>query len=138
VALALIGAAGCGDDGPTDEQQVRATITAYATATATKDYRLLCRKVLSKVLVRKIQAVGLTCERAVQRGLGDVQAPKLAIRRVRIRKDVALAEVTSSAAGQAPSTDTLRLVREAAGWRIAALSGAQPPAPVPSQQEEAP
>jgi hypothetical protein len=128
LALAL-GAAGCGKAKPSDQEQIRMTVAALATGTAAKDYKALCSKVLSKALVTKVEAVGLTCERALQRGLGSVKAPRLALKRVRILKDVGLALVDTSAVGEAPATTTLRLVREGGGWRIASLSGAQPPAP---------
>jgi len=129
VVAVVLGGAGCGKAKPSDQEQIRTTVAALAKGTAAKDYKALCDKVLSKALVTKVEAVGLTCERALQRGLGGVKAPKLALKRIRVLKDVGLALVDTSATGEAPATTTLRLVRESGGWRIASLSGAQPPAP---------
>jgi hypothetical protein len=39
-----------------------------------------------------------------------------------VKKDTAFVTVHTSASNQMPSTDTLQLVREGGGWRIAALS----------------
>ena len=48
--------------------------------------------------------------------------PRLQIVRVQVKKDKAFVTVRTSASNQMPSTDTLQLVREDGGWRIAALS----------------
>ena len=105
------------------------TLRAYQRATATGDYRTLCSRVLSGKLVARLAKIGLPCEVALERGLRGVVAPRLTIRRIRIRGDVALALVRTSAAGQRPSEDTIELVREGDQWRVSTLAGAQPPSP---------
>jgi hypothetical protein len=125
IALALA-AAGCGRS---DDQKVRDTLSTFQRATADKDYGKLCSDVLAKQLVDRLSAVGLPCEVALQRGLGSVTAPRLEVQRVRVRGDVALAQVRTSAAGQPPSADTIRLVRQGDDWRVATLSGQQPERP---------
>jgi hypothetical protein len=126
-ALAVAaGAAGCGQS---DNAKVRDTLRTFQRATAAKDYRTLCSRVLSKQLVDRLTNVGLPCEVALQRGLTGVAAPRLQVRRIRVRGNVALALVRSSAAGQPASQDTIRLVREGDNWRVSTLSGPQPPAP---------
>lgn len=128
-ALALAAAgAGCGRS---DEQKVRDTLATFQRATAAKDYDELCSKVLAKQLVDRLSAVGLPCEVALQRGLASVSSPRLTVQRVRVRGDVALAQVRTSATGQPPSIDTIRLVRQGDDWRVATLSGQQPPRPKP-------
>jgi hypothetical protein len=127
VVLALsLAAAGCG---ASDTKKVRRTLQAFQRATAAKDFRTLCDRVLAKELVDRLSNVGLPCEVALQRGLAGVRAPRLQVRRIRIRGDVALAEVRTTAAGQRPSDDTIRLVRQGDDWRVSTLSGPQPPAP---------
>ncbi|MDQ6914692.1 MAG: hypothetical protein M3155_02650 [Actinomycetota bacterium] len=127
VALALtLAAAGCGTS---DSEKVRATLQTFQRATAAKDYRTLCGQVLAKELVDRLTSVGLPCEVALQRGLTGVAAPQLKVRRIRVNGDVALALVRTSATGQPPSEDTIRLVRQGDGWRVSTLSGPQPPAP---------
>jgi len=126
LALAL---AGCGDPEPTDEQQVRSTLNAFTKATAAKDYQRLCDRVLAPSLIADLKKIGLPCEIALQQGLGNVKQPRLIVGDVKIDGKKATAEVRSSAQGQAPSRDTVELVRTEDGWRIASLatpSGAGP------------
>jgi hypothetical protein len=123
--LAISGA-GCGGD---DQQKVRQTLRAYQRATAARDYGTLCTRVLAAKLVTRLAKLGLPCEVALERGLRGVTAPRLTIRRIRIRGDVALALVRTSAAGQRPSEDTIELVREGDEWRVSTLAGSQPPSP---------
>jgi hypothetical protein len=127
LALATAGA-GCGRS---DEQKIRDTLATFQRATAAKNYAELCSKVLSKQLVDRLSAVGLPCEVALQRGLASVSSPRLTVQRVRVHGDAALAQVRTSAANQAPSTDTIRLTRQGDDWRVATLSGQQPPRPKP-------
>ena len=124
-ALATATAA-CGES---DEDRVRETLEGFESATARKDYRALCADVLSRDLIVKLRSIGLPCELALRRALGPVQAPELTIGRIRVRGDAALAQVTSTARGQRPSQDTIRLVKEGDDWRVSSLSGAQPPTP---------
>jgi hypothetical protein len=125
-AVALAGFAGCGSS---DDEQVRDTLRRFQAATAKKDYGALCKDVLARELVGRLQAIGLPCELALRKSLGGVTRPALTVEKVRVRGDTALADILTTAAGQRPSRDTIRLVRQGDGWRISALSGAQPPAP---------
>jgi hypothetical protein len=120
-ALVLLVLAGCGDAGPTPEEQVRTTVGDFGRATAAKDYRGLCENLLAPQLVDKVTQVGLPCEAALRRGLGGVKAPHLTIGRVQIDGDRASAEIRTSAAGEQPSKDTLRLVNVNGTWKISSL-----------------
>ena len=120
-ALALLILAGCGEQGPTPEEQVRATVTEFSRATAAKDYTALCDHILAPSLIEEVESIGLPCERALQRGLGEVEDPRLTIGRVEVRDDRASAEVRTSAAGEEPSQDTLRLVNLDGTWKISSL-----------------
>ena len=117
LAAALL--AGCG--GPTDEEQVRGVVDDLAKATATKDYQALCDRILAPKLVEQVKQIGLPCEVALQRGLGDVKNPKLTVGKISIKDDTATAEIRTVAEGQAPSRDTLELVRVKDDWRISSL-----------------
>ena len=123
LVLATCALAGCGESGPTDEQQIRSTLAEFERATAQGDYRALCDRVLAPQLIETVGRVGLTCELAMQKGFEDLQDPHLAVGTVVVGDDSATAEVRSSAAGQAPSQDTVRLVRLEGGWRILSLGG---------------
>ena len=134
-AIALLAgcipAGACGEDEPTDEQQVRDSLAAFGRATGEKDYDALCRTVLSTALVEEIKSIGLPCEVALERGLGAVEAPKLTVGRVRVDGESATAEVRSSATGEEPSRDVVELVKEEGRWRVASLAGPAPPSPAP-------
>jgi hypothetical protein len=123
--------AGCGDSGPTDEEQVRTTLTNFSRATASKDYQALCGHILAPSLIDDLKQIGLPCEIALQQGLGDVRQPRLIVGAVTVKGKAASAEVSTSAEGQAPSKDSIRLVRTDAGWRIASLAKPAPPKPAP-------
>jgi hypothetical protein len=120
-ALVLLVLAGCGDAGPTPEEQVRTAVGEFGRATAAKDYRTLCERILAPQLVDKVTQVGLPCETALREGLGSVRDPHLTIGRVRVDGDQAAAEIRTSASGQAPSKDTLKLVNVNGTWKISSL-----------------
>ena len=128
LALAL---AGCGDSGPTDEEQVRATLTEFSRATAAKDYQTLCDRILAPSLIADLKKIGLPCEIALQQGLGDVKQPRLLVGAVTVKGKTATAQVRTSAEGQAPSSDTIELEHTDKGWRIASLAKPSKAAPVP-------
>jgi hypothetical protein len=111
-------AVGCGDG---DADQVRATVTAFRDATADGDYHAICDRILAPGLARRLADLGLPCEVAVARFLSGTRAPRIAVGRVRVRGDRAEASVRSSAAGQPPSSDVVRVLRAGDGWRIASL-----------------
>ena len=124
IAVLAASVAGCGDKGPSDEEQVTATVQAFGRATAAHDYARLCGDILSTALLTRIQQAGVTCQDALAAGLRDVRDPHLTIRKITVNGDAATADVRTTAAGQAPSSDRLRLVREKGRWRIASLAGA--------------
>jgi hypothetical protein len=119
--IAAVALAGCGSGGPSDQELVARTVTDFGRATAAKDYPRLCEQILSPSLIEDLTQIGLPCEQALRRGLGDVKDPRLTIGRIEVDGDRATAEVRTSAAGQEPSRDTLRLERVGGSWRIASL-----------------
>ena len=119
--LALLLLAGCGDAGPTPEEQVRSTVAEFGRATVAKDYRALCGRILAPALVQQVTSIGLPCEVALEQGLGSVREPRLTIGRVEVDGDKASVEVRTSAAGEEPSKDTLKLVNEDGTWKISSL-----------------
>jgi hypothetical protein len=119
LVILVVALGGCG--GPSDEQQVAGTVSSFGRATAAKDYRALCDRILSPRLIGQVEAIGLPCEQALKKALGDVQNPRLTIGKVTVDGDKATAEIRTSASGQAPSRDVLRLERVNDAWRIASL-----------------
>jgi hypothetical protein len=122
VPAAVLALAGCGSGGPTDEQLVARAVTAFGRATAAKDYRTLCDRILAPSLIEQVTSIGLPCEKALERGLGGVRSPRLTLGAVTVDGDKATAEVRTAAANQAPSRDTLRLEKVAGAWRVASLA----------------
>jgi hypothetical protein len=120
-AVLLVLATGCGEEGPTPEEQVRTAVTEFGRATAAKDYQALCDRILAPTLVEDVKSIGLPCEVALQQGLGDVNDPRITIGRVRVNGDRATADVRTSATGQEPSRDMLELVRVDGTWKISSL-----------------
>ena len=118
-------AAGCG--GQDETKLVRDKLSQLAAATARKDYQTLCDQVFAKGLIAKVKSVGLPCEVALETGLRDVLNPTLTVQTVTVHGGDASARVRSTATGQQPSTDTIALVKEKAGWRVSSLAGAQAP-----------
>ena len=130
LALAVV-LSGCGDSGPTDEQQVRNTLNAFSKATAAKDYQRLCDKILAPSLIADLKKIGLPCEIALQQGLGEVKQPRLIVGDVTVKGKTATAQVRTSAEGQPPSSDTIELERTDEGWQIASLASPSEPGPAP-------
>jgi hypothetical protein len=126
--LVLLALAGCGadtengGDGPDATTAVRATVAKFGVATRTHDWQTICDDLLSETLVSKIEDVGLPCETAVEKGLGDVKNPTLEITDVSIAGARALVSIHTTATGQAASDDALQLVRQNGAWRIASLA----------------
>ena len=130
-AIVLLVLAGCGEEGPTPEEQVRSAVTEFGRATAAKDYQALCDRILAPSLIADLKKIGLPCEIALQQGLGDVKQPKLIIGDVKVDGKKATAQVRTSAQGQPPSSDTVALERTEDGWRISSLTTPSEPGPAP-------
>src|SRR4051794_6177126 len=118
--LAGVALAGCGS-GPTDEEQVRDTVNAFSKATAAKDYDKLCKQLLAPKLLEQVEQAGLPCEVALSRGLGEVKEPRVTIGQITVDGDSATADIRTSAKGEQPSRDTLKLSKIGGRWRIASL-----------------
>jgi hypothetical protein len=118
--LAGMALLGCGG-GPTDEEQVRDTVNAFSKATAAKDYDTLCKQLLAPKLLEQVEQAGLPCEVALSKGLGEVKEPRVTIGQITVDGDSATADIRTSAKGEQPSRDTLKLSKIGGRWRIASL-----------------
>ena len=118
-ALVVLPLAACGRD---EEEGVRSVLDRFATATAQKDFQTICDRVFAEALVEEVRQA-VPCELALQNSdLADAREPKLEIRSIEVDGDRATAVVRTSAENQEASEDTVQLVREPDGWRIAALA----------------
>ena len=122
IAVLIVGAVLVFKPGPNDDEAVSKTLESYAAATRDKDYQTICDDLYAKDLVERVRAAGLPCEVALRTGLEDRQNPRLQVLGVEVNGDQALARVRSTAGGEVPSTDLVRLVKEDGDWRVASLS----------------
>ncbi len=121
--LLVVVLVGCGEDTPTDEEQVREVLTGFASAVEARDYQRLCDEIFAEELLQGLQQIGLPCEVAMRTGLENRQDPKLTVGTITIDGDTATAEVRTSAGGEAPSSNTLTLTRSGDRWQVTALGG---------------
>ncbi|MEA2231302.1 MAG: hypothetical protein QOD83_1118 [Solirubrobacteraceae bacterium] len=121
VVLVLAIKPGGGDD----SQAVHKTLDRFALATREKDYQTLCDDLFASALAETIRSVGLPCEVALRTGWGSRQNPQLKVIKVEVNGDQALARTRSTAVGESPADETLRLVREDGSWRLASAPAAE-------------
>ena len=119
-AALMLALGGCGS-GPSDTEQVRSVVLDFGRATAAKDYQRLCDDLLAPKLLDQIKQVGLPCEVALRKGLGDVKDPKLTLGRIAVHGDSATADIRTSARGQQPARVMLKLTKVGDRWKIASL-----------------
>ncbi len=119
--VAAVALAGCGSS---DSDQVHAMLGTFVHAVASRDANPICNQVLAPELVARIEAVGLSCQTAIQRFFFSckVRNPTLQVGRVRIAGSHATALVLSGAAGQSTGIYQLGLLKTSHGWRIATES----------------
>ena len=130
-ALALLAAVALGLSacGQSDQEQIRETLERFETAAAEKDYQAICDDVLASSFASRLRGVGLPCEVGLRTSLCEVRNPTLEVNSVQVAGNEALARVNTAAAGQPPSSDTVKLVKEDDDWRIASLASPQPQPP---------
>jgi hypothetical protein len=120
-------AAGCGggDDGkpkPIDgpAKDVAITIQQLQTATAKRDFTKICEQLLAAA-TRK-QAGGAQCPDVLDQRARGVRRPRIKIVSIAVQGDKAQARVRTTAIGQAPAPNVIRLVRENGRFRILSLN----------------
>jgi hypothetical protein len=119
--------AGCGGGGSKPASapvataaRVAATVVAqFESATARRDFATVCERLLSAA--ERAQAGGSDCPRLMAARARGIVRPRIRIRRIELTAGGALVHVRTTAEGQAPTEDVIRLVRERGGLRIASL-----------------
>jgi hypothetical protein len=122
----VIGLAGCagGDD---DEaagglaQEAADVVKQLERSISDEDYEYICSNLLSADV--RHQAGGGDCPAQLERTSAGVKKPRIQVKAIRIEGATAAVDVVTVAEGQARAEDTIRLVREAGGYRISSLSG---------------
>ena len=122
--LALAGCGGEDDDERTAgglAREASAVIEDLERAIAAGEFERICSELLSSEVRR--QAGGGDCPAMLRRTSAGVNRPRIEVKEIRIEGAAAVVRVETTAEGQARVPDTIRLVREAGGYRISSLSG---------------
>jgi hypothetical protein len=123
----VVAASGCGggdDDGPDAgglAQEASAVIDELERAIARGEFERICAELLSAEVRR--QAGGGECPAMLERTSAGVKRPRIEVKKIQIKGSTAIVQVETVAQGQARVPDTIRLIREAGGYRISSLSG---------------
>ena len=88
-------------------------------ATARKDFATICDELLSAAT--RQQAGGAQCESVLAARADGVRRPRIVIQAIAVEGAQAAVRVRTTAIGQAPTTDTIRLAREQGKFRIVSL-----------------
>jgi hypothetical protein len=121
-------AAGCGGgknpapkpiSGPAKE--VADVVKRLERATARRDFATICNDLLASAT--RSQAGGPDCVRVLGARASGVKRPRIAIQAIEVAGNSAQARVRTTASGQAPTTDVVRLIREGGHFRISSLGG---------------
>ena len=122
----VIGLAGCGG-GDDDEaagglaQEAADVVKQLERSLSSGDFEHICSNLLSADLRRQVG--GGDCPAQLERTSAGVKKPRIQVQSIRIEGAMAAVDVVTVAEGQARAEDTIRLVREAGGYRISSLSG---------------
>jgi hypothetical protein len=127
--LALAVLAGCSsDDSESDPppakgapREVAQVIERLEEATRQRDFAAICKELLTQEA--RERAGGGDCIRLLRSTAADVRRPRISVLSIQIEGDRADVRVRSTAEGQGSVQETIRLVREGDGYRIAALDG---------------
>jgi hypothetical protein len=102
-------------------QQVADAVAGLQHDLSTRNYRHLCEQVFSSQA--RQQAGGVSCPTILARESTGIRNPKIEIKRIQVNAQGAVAQVTTSATGQASVPETIQLVWENGRFRILALAG---------------
>ncbi|MGB9184147.1 MAG: hypothetical protein WCB67_08770 [Solirubrobacteraceae bacterium] len=116
IAYALTGC------GASPQNDVRAKIQQFASATAKRDVTILCDQVLAPTLVARLTVAGVSCQQAMRIFVSSVQHPTISISRVTVKGASASAVVLAGATGQRAALEKIQLVRAKHGWRLVSLT----------------
>jgi hypothetical protein len=99
---------------------VAATLRRFAAAMRAGDARTVCRELLAREVLARVEAAGGSCEAnliepRIAEGGPDYA---IAVRSIRVRGDRAVAEITATER-DGPRDSSQPLVRERGGWRLA-------------------
>jgi hypothetical protein len=117
-------AAGCGAAGGSagdfqgTEQDVAQVVEDLEQAATEDEPRRVCTQLLARELVQRL---GRNCLRAVETAFDQADTYALSVEDVRVTGNRARARVLTGRDEDPDAAETLELVREANGWRLASL-----------------
>jgi len=100
-----------------------AVVQGYSTALGRHDWSTICNRIYTAAA--RAARGGTSCPAGLAQAAGNVSSPQLRILSIDIHGQQATAQVVASVNGQAPIKNTIQLVREGGGWRIAAAGGGE-------------
>ena len=123
LAIALAGCGGGDDDEAAGglAQEAGDVVKQLERSIAKGDYDYICSNLLSAEVRR--QAGGGECPAMLERTSAGLKRPRIQVQKISIEGATAEVQVVTVAEGQDRVEDTIRLVREAGGYRISSLSG---------------
>jgi hypothetical protein len=101
-------------------QSVADAVAALQHDLSTRDYKHLCAEVFSSQA--RQQAGGAACPTILARESQGIRKPKIQITKIEVNAQGAVAQVMTSAEGQARVPETIELVRENGGYRVSSLA----------------
>lgn len=119
-------AAGCGGGGKSQPKpisgtarQVAAVVERLGKATAQRDFTTVCDDLLA-ASTRK-QAGGDQCSAVLAARVRDVRHPRIKIQAIAIQGRRAQVRVRTTADGQDPTTDVIRLIEQNGAFKVVSL-----------------
>jgi hypothetical protein len=94
-------------------------IQRLQSATRRHDFQTICDDLLAASTRR--QAGGADCPAVLGERAKGVRRPRIVVRSIEVGGNTAVARVQTTAVGQAPTNDVIRLVREGDRFRISSL-----------------
>jgi hypothetical protein len=94
-------------------------IQRLAKATAKRDFATICDQLLAGATRR--QAGGADCPGVLDQRARGVRRPRIRIQSIEVQGGQAVVRVRTTASGQAPTSDVIRLVRENGSFRVLSL-----------------
>jgi hypothetical protein len=101
-------------------KSVADAIAALQHDLSTRDYKHLCAEVFSSQA--RQQAGGAGCPTILAHESQGIRNPKIQITKIEVNAQGAVAQVMTSAEGQARVPETIELVRENGGYRVSSLA----------------
>jgi hypothetical protein len=118
VVLILVLTSGGGESNPAtgNAREVVATVEDFQRAVADRDYAKICNQLFTTDA--KDASGGGNCESVLAQNASRIRNPKVQIRSIVLKGNVATVKVVAQVSGGPPVADTIRLVRAKDRYRI--------------------